>query len=117
MSDQLADIAMVRDMRRVAAYGEIHPLRPNARYLARCRRVLWDRGVSVLFTRDTGHHSTGWWKNPDYERCWHLSLGFFDPIARKYVTHDKSEAARGNRSFTTFTDALVCVLNVSTIDA
>lgn len=30
-------------------------------------------------TRDIGHHSSGWWKNPDYERCRHLSLSFFDP--------------------------------------
>jgi hypothetical protein len=30
----------------------------------------------VIYSRDTGHHSSGWWKNPDYERCYHLSLSF-----------------------------------------
>lgn len=31
---------------------------------------------TVIFTRDIGHHSSGWWKNPEYERCWHLSISF-----------------------------------------
>lgn len=30
----------------------------------------------LIFTRDVGHHSSGWWKNPDYERCYHLSVSF-----------------------------------------
>lgn len=37
-------------------------------------------GTLIIFTRDAGMHSSGWWKNPDYERCWHLSLSFHDPI-------------------------------------
>lgn len=37
-------------------------------------------GTLLIFTRDAGMHSSGWWKNPDYERCWHLSLSFHDPI-------------------------------------
>lgn len=39
-----------------------------------------DRGpVSrVLFSRDSGAHTSGWWKNPDYDRCFHLSLSFYD---------------------------------------
>lgn len=31
-------------------------------------------GCIVIFTRDVGYHSSGWWKNPDYERCYHLSV-------------------------------------------
>lgn len=31
---------------------------------------------SIIFTRDIGHHESGWWKNPDYERCYHLSISF-----------------------------------------
>lgn len=31
----------------------------------------------MLFTRDEGMHACGWWKNPDYERCEHLSLAFW----------------------------------------
>lgn len=29
-----------------------------------------------IFTRDEGMHACGWWKNPDYERCEHLSVSF-----------------------------------------
>jgi hypothetical protein len=41
--------------------------------------VLGDKGVRVMLTRDGGMHSGGWFKNPDYERCWHLSLSFRTP--------------------------------------
>jgi hypothetical protein len=49
-------------------------------YMERCRAMAMHQGlgVAMIFTRDTGHHTSGWWKNPDYERCWHLSLSFFD---------------------------------------
>lgn len=30
----------------------------------------------LIYTRDAGHHTGGWWANPDYERCLHLSLSF-----------------------------------------
>lgn len=30
----------------------------------------------IIFSRDIGHHTSGWWKNPDYERCYHLSISF-----------------------------------------
>lgn len=32
--------------------------------------------VVMIFSRDVGHHSGGWLKNPDFERCEHLSLSF-----------------------------------------
>jgi hypothetical protein len=31
---------------------------------------------SIVFTKEEGYHSGGWWKNPDYERCYHLSISF-----------------------------------------
>lgn len=34
--------------------------------------------VSIVFSRDRMHHSVGWWRNADYEYCWHLSLALFD---------------------------------------
>lgn len=37
----------------------------------------------MIFTRDTGMHASGWFKNPDYERCWHLSLSFREPDGSK----------------------------------
>lgn len=30
----------------------------------------------AIYSRDTGHHSSGWFKNPDYERCYHLTISF-----------------------------------------
>jgi len=52
----------------------------EAIYIASCRGVvtLYDPTPLILFTRDCGMHSSGWWKNPDYERCYHLSLSFHD---------------------------------------
>lgn len=38
-----------------------------------------ERAVAIILTRDIGHQRNGWWKNPDYERCWHLSLSQRDP--------------------------------------
>ena len=35
-------------------------------------------GTRLIFTRDIGHHTSGWFKNPDYERCYHLSLSSWD---------------------------------------
>lgn len=56
--------------------GRAH-IRPiEAAYLRRCTHFHWQTGALVLFTKDTGHHSSGWLKNPDYERCFHLSLSF-----------------------------------------
>lgn len=51
---------------------------------------LRDRSVMVIFTRDVGHHTSGWWKNPDYERCWHLSLSQRDPATGESVPTDKA---------------------------
>ncbi len=52
--------------------------RGSSAYFESCRVIEAILGVQALCTRDVGHHTSGWWKNPDYERCWHLSLTFFD---------------------------------------
>lgn len=51
---------------------------------ARFRRIIgfchYDDDVTrtrLIFTRDVGHHTSGWLKNPDYERCLHLSCSPF----------------------------------------
>jgi hypothetical protein len=49
-------------------------------YYRRCTHFHWRTGTVVMFTRDSGHHSSGWMKNPDYERCRHLSLSFREPF-------------------------------------
>lgn len=49
-------------------------------YFERCIAEHEPTGTVLIFTRDEGMHSSGWWKNPDYERCLHLSLSFRDPL-------------------------------------
>lgn len=69
---------------RLAAVGGTFDGRPTSAsqaYLDRCRRVHRPSGTLLIFTRDTGHHTSGWFRNPDYERCLHLSLSFFEPGA------------------------------------
>lgn len=46
----------------------------NALQIDRSRVVHEPSSTVLIFTRDTGHHSSGWLRNPDYERCWHLSM-------------------------------------------
>lgn len=48
-----------------------------------CRWLLERYGCTIVYTRESGYHSGGWWKNPDYERCWHLSIAFFGGIDKK----------------------------------
>lgn len=45
-------------------------------YFENCRWWIIKFQCSLIFTRDIGHHTSGWWKNPDYERCYHLSISF-----------------------------------------
>jgi hypothetical protein len=64
---------------RIRAAASVHDGRDSPasqRYLARCYYYHQPTLTAIIFTRDTGHNSSGWWKNPDYERCYHLSLRF-----------------------------------------
>lgn len=72
--------AMIGPMRRAALAGTYAGKVPTP-YFMSCRRVIPELGVSVCFTRDVGYHTSGWWKNPDYERCFHLSLAFYHPYS------------------------------------
>jgi len=45
--------------------------------------------AKLIFTRDIGHHTSGWWKNPDYERCWHLSLSQVDRMSGEPAPTEK----------------------------
>ena len=46
----------------------------------------------LIYTRDRGHHSNGWWKNPDYERCLHLSISFCVNPTDAPLPFDKRQA-------------------------
>ena len=45
-------------------------------YLESCRWFVERYDCIIILTRDVGYHTSGWWKNPDYERCYHLSISF-----------------------------------------
>lgn len=44
--------------------------------------------MGIAFTQDEGHHTCGWWKNPDYDRCEHLSLSFWEQPGGKPLPRD-----------------------------
>lgn len=63
--------------------------------IQRCSALYRGRPTSsrLIFTHDAGMHACGWWKNPDYERCKHLSLSFIDTDTREPAPHDHDLAA------------------------
>jgi len=95
---------LVGDLRLAASANPPYEGRPSDT-ITKCRAVLADRQLSrdfealVIFTRDTGHHSSGWWKNPDYERCYHLSLSFHDVETTQPASHQTALAERIARAF------------------
>ena len=48
-------------------------------YIQECTHFHGATGTQIIYTRDVGHHASGWFKNPEYERCLHLSLSFCEP--------------------------------------
>jgi len=69
---------VAKEMRRVAMTG-LWRGDGLSDYMQRCHGYHRPTGTKIGFTRDHGAHSGGWWKNPDYEYCFHLSLSFHDP--------------------------------------
>jgi len=66
---------------------------PNNRWMMDlCTAAHRPSGAILILTREQGYHSSGWWKNPDYERCWHLSLSFRDPETGEHRARDKKES-------------------------
>jgi hypothetical protein len=68
-------------------------------YFQNARRQHRESGTTLLFTRESGYHSSGWWRNPDYERCYHLSLSFFDPLLGRERPFDQPLAEAWVRCF------------------
>lgn len=89
----MSSLAMVMKHNAERGYyrGVIQTARER-RYFMSCRRVDEPTGTILIFSRDIGHHTGGWFKNPDYERCYHLSLSFFDPVTGDRIDQDKGLA-------------------------
>lgn len=83
--------SVVEARKRVAMLGHFAGGQsPDDRhYLRLCTALHEPTGTVMAFTRDVGHHASGWWKNPDYERCKHLSLSFLDPTTRQRAPRDR----------------------------
>jgi hypothetical protein len=65
-----------------SAKGIFNTPEPND-YFWNCRFWIEKYDAMIIFTRDSGHHTCGWWKNPDYERCYHLSISFVDKFGNR----------------------------------
>jgi hypothetical protein len=86
------------DRKRIANYGTWLGKGPD-RYFRRCAALHQPTGTVMVFSRDEGHHTSGWWKNPDYERCLHLSLSFTDPTSGQIAPRDKKLTQEWLRHF------------------
>lgn len=73
---------LVINARLAAACGVFDGTMLTKPYLDSCTHLYPLMHASIIFTRDVGYHSGGWWKNPDYERCFHLSVSFADGFTR-----------------------------------
>jgi len=71
------------------------------RYLNDCRHYDPATRTLLIFTRENGFNSNGWWKNPDYERCFHLSLSFlaFERDKKISLPYDYDMAAKWVEAF------------------
>jgi hypothetical protein len=63
-------------------------------YFVSCRRMNPFRGIATLMTRDVGYHTSGWWKNPDFERCYHLTVSYFDPQTQRPMPQNHQVTAK-----------------------
>jgi len=54
----------------------------------------------LAYTMDDGMHSSGWWKNPEYARCYHLSLSFWN-LNETVAPKNEKETAEWVRLFFT----------------
>lgn len=87
--DALVNFARLRAQRGYYN-GKMNAL--NQQLIAACTHKYEDkrRGkcAVIIYSRDIGHHSGGWWKNPDYERCLHLSLSVRDSATWQPLPRD-----------------------------
>lgn len=89
---------LITAMKRHAATGFFDG-RSQTPYFHNAFRFHKPTGTSLCFTRDSGMHTCGWFKNPDYERCFHLSISFRDPETRESVPFDYKTARFWVRAF------------------
>ena len=86
---------------KIAAQRGVHSGRIETPQDEAYFRACWHyfNGSRIIFSRDVGHHTSGWFKNPDSERCYHLSLSFNDPLTGEPAPYQKKKAEKWVRRF------------------
>src|SRR6186713_1523931 len=56
--------------------ANLYPWNGKDQIPEKCRWFFERYPATLVFTKEYGYHTGGWWKNPGYERCWHLSISF-----------------------------------------
>jgi hypothetical protein len=79
---QKGDYELVRQMTAHAQLGWYNGTMETLQAFG-ARRVVVGRTepslkISLLLSKDRMHHSVGWWRNAEYEYCWHLSISAWD---------------------------------------
>jgi hypothetical protein len=87
---------VVKKLKRAAEtgiYSGVIQSHNDKHYFNACTAYHHRTGTGLIFSRDSGHHSSGWFKNPQYERCYHLSISFRDQETgqAKPFSHNKAE--------------------------
>lgn len=95
----LLKAAVAARMKRMAGNGMFDGTLATQSYLNYCRGYHVPSGTLMVFTRDGGMHSSGFFKNPDFERCFHLSLSFLDPETGENADQDRDLAREWCESF------------------
>jgi hypothetical protein len=86
-------VRAVSVMRKAALSGTFDGTDASSAYMAKCTGMYAcheSKSIAVMiFTRDDHHHSSGFFKNPQYEKCWHLSLSFREMETNKTIPSTK----------------------------
>lgn len=92
------DRLLVAYMKRQATTGTYDGLSYST-YLRACKGRDKGTGAILVFTHDAGMHSGGWWKNPEYERCMHLSVSFRHALTGEYKPKDAAVTLKYLKAF------------------
>jgi hypothetical protein len=91
---------LVRMLRQRALSGVHYGRVMDLGYLRACTVEHGPTGTRLTYKRDAGHHTCGWLANEQYQRCWHLSVSFWEPPAMLYaVAYDRHLADAWVRAF------------------
>jgi len=78
INPQLPDENAVGWIKSAANHG-VWEGKEHTAYFMTCSWYWPKYECTIIFTRDINHHHGGWWKNPQYEQCYHLSICFQGP--------------------------------------